>query len=75
MMLKQQQHDDDQVEEHQEQQQEQQKGVLPRLGRVVKMTIIPSIVTVLGTAIKPAHAYRDMRMSPETRIVAASTYP
>ncbi|GAB5036837.1 Hypothetical protein NocV09_05100060 [Nannochloropsis oceanica] len=67
MMRKQQQHDD----LAEEQQLQQKSGVLPRLGRIVKMTIFPSIVTALGMAVQPAHAYRDMRMSPETRIVAA----
>lgn len=71
MMRKQQQHDD----LAEEQQLQQKSGVLPRLGRIVKMTIFPSIVTALGMAVQPAHAYRDMRMSPETRIVAASKYP
>lgn len=67
MMRKQQQHDD----LAEEQQLQQKSGVLLRLGRIVRMTIFPSIVAALGMAVQPAHAYRDMRMSPETRIVAA----
>lgn len=48
-------------------------GLLSRTGRFIQCALLPSFATLLGVAVKPAHAYRDTSMSPETRIVAAST--
>jgi len=48
-------------------------GLRPHIARFIQCALLPSFASLLGVAVKPAHAYRDTSMSPETRIVAAST--